>query len=151
MDFKTIQALDEDKEQLAELRVLAMKKSLEAIGRFDPKRTRLRLLDNFSKSDTWKIHINNKLSGFYVLKNKKFHILLDHLYIHPMFQGNGIGSKIICHIVENNSLPIHVGALRNSQSNSFYIKHGFKKVDEDEWDIYYIRDSHIQRVNSERK
>ncbi|RQT13111.1 hypothetical protein [Burkholderia contaminans] len=31
------------------------------------------------------------------------------------------------------------GALRGSDSNRFYARHGFVQADEAEWDIYYMR------------
>ena len=34
---------------------------------------------------------------------------------------------------------IRVGALRESESNHFYAKHGFKLVEQAEWDNYYVR------------
>lgn len=37
-------------------------------------------------------------------------------------------------------LPLHVGALRGSAANAFYARHGFQKVGEAEWDVYYRRD-----------
>lgn len=36
-------------------------------------------------------------------------------------------------------MPIRLGALRGSESNRFYQRHGFEQTDEAEWDIYYVR------------
>lgn len=36
-------------------------------------------------------------------------------------------------------LPIRVGALRESDSNRFYARHGFELVEQAEWDNYYVR------------
>ena len=68
---------------------------------------------------------------------------LDHLYIHPEYQSRGIGStvlKLLLGKADLKGLTIKVGALRGSDSNRFYQRHGFRKNWEDEWDIYYIYD-----------
>jgi GNAT superfamily N-acetyltransferase len=70
------------------------------------------------------------------------HILLDHLYLHPKRQGQGIGSSVLRDIMTDadlKSMPIRLGALRGSDSNRFYERSGFVKVDEGEWDVYYVR------------
>ena len=36
-------------------------------------------------------------------------------------------------------LSLRVGALRDSDANRFYLRHGFTQVEETEWDIYYAR------------
>ena len=43
------QVSNSDADLLADLRVRAMKESLEAVGRFDPIRAKSRFLDNFDR------------------------------------------------------------------------------------------------------
>src|SRR4051812_15453151 len=45
------------------------------------------------------------------------------------------------------TVPIHVGALKESASNRFYERHGFLKTNESEWDIYYVR-SPVRKADS---
>lgn len=69
-------------------------------------------------------------------------MLLDHLYIHPDNQGNGIGAVVLARIIEEANalgLPVRVGALRGSGSNRFYVRHGFTLIEEGDFDNYYIR------------
>lgn len=69
-------------------------------------------------------------------------MLLDHLYIHPNNQGNGIGAVVLARIIEEANalgLPVRVGALRGSDSNRFYVRHGFTLIEEGDFDNYYIR------------
>lgn len=140
MDYNIVQAKEEDKDLLASLRLAAMKESLDNLGRFDPIRARQRFLETFSLKDTWKIVVDEQLVGFYVLRLKKSHWHLDHLYFFPDFQGEGLGGSVLVTIKQQASatgLPIRLGALRESRSNSFYKKHGFSYTHEEEWDIYY--------------
>lgn len=140
MNYQSCEVQDDEKEALAELRILSMKESLEALGRFDPVRARRRFLDGFEREATRKIDVAGRLAGFYVIKDKGDHLYLDHLYIHPEFQGNGLGSvalKSIMAEAQERKLPLRLGALRGSRSNAFYRSHGFVQTHEEEWDIYY--------------
>ena len=132
----------EDGELLAELRVLAMRESLETVGRFDPLRARERFLSKYDNSVTMKVLVKEQLAAFYVVYEAEDHLFLDHLYVHPEYQGNKIGSKILLSVIKRSQelyKPIKLGALKGSRSNQFYISHGFVKTHEEEFDNYYIR------------
>lgn len=71
-------------------------------------------------------------------------LLLDHLYVQPCSQGRGIGSAVLAHVfteADASRLPMRVGALRDSDSNRFYARHGFQLVERGEFDNYYVRSS----------
>ncbi len=95
MTYQLYEVTESDKLLLADLRVSAMRESLEA---------------------------------------------LDHFYVHPDFQRSGLGGDVLERIKADSKereLPVRLGALRKSRSNDFYLKHGFVKTGEGEWDIYY--------------
>jgi N-acetylglutamate synthase-like GNAT family acetyltransferase len=57
-------------------------------------------------------------------------------------QAKGIGAAVLESIfadADARSMPVRVGALRDSDSNRFYQRHGFVKVEETQWDIYYVK------------
>ena len=135
-------ASDSDFEELLALRIAAMQTSIEKIGRFDPQRASERFRNGFSAAHTRHILLDGRRAGFFVVKASEHELLLAHLYIHPDYQQRGIGAVTLQHIfAEHNPtrLPIRVGALRTSDSNRFYLRHGFRKIEETEWDIYYLR------------
>ena len=69
-------------------------------------------------------------------------MLLDHLYIDPRHQGRGVGAAVLAKVfseADRHDLDVRVGALKESASNRFYMRHGFEPVAQDEWDIYYVR------------
>ena len=135
-------ASEDDFEDLLLLRIEAMRDSLERIGRFDPVRARERFRTSFSAAHTRHILINNEHAGFVAVKPIVRGLLLDHLYIRPAFQNRGIGAWALEQVfgeADAARQTLRVGALRESDSNRFYLRHGFTKTDEDEWDIYYIR------------
>ncbi len=135
-----LQADDDDKNTLADIRVAAMRESLEAVGRFDPVRARDRLLSRFNASNTSKILVDGELVGFYTSKLSKDCLWVDDLYIHPSRQGEGLGTDVIDRLKRQSAqlaLPIRLGALRDSPANRFYLSHGFVATHEDAWDIFY--------------
>jgi ribosomal protein S18 acetylase RimI-like enzyme len=121
-----------------------MRESLERVGRFDPIRARERFISSFEPRNTHHIDVSGKRVGFVVVKHHNNELLLDHLYVIPDAQGSGIGSAVLDHIFKEAdaaALPIRVGALKESASNRFYIRHGFRFVESSEFDNYYVRRS----------
>jgi len=135
-------ALDSDADALADLRVSAMRESLERIGRFDPSRARERLLESFEAAATRHLVADGVRVGFFVVRATLSELLLDHLYIDPRYQGRGLGAIVLAEVfseADRRRVDVRVGALKESASNRFYLRHGFEPVARDEWDIYYVR------------
>ena len=131
-----------DAEELAALRIDAMRESLERIGRFDPTRARERFLSGFAPADTRHIVVAGARVGFVVVKRQNSGLLLDHLYVRPTWQGRGIGSAVLARVfgrADAERLDIRVSALRGSASNRFYTRHGFERVEQSEFDNHYVR------------
>ena len=131
-----------DLEDLVAIRIEAMRESLERLGRFDPDRARQRFLEGFDASNTRRIEVSGALVGFVVIKDRQSEFLLDHLYVVPSAQGAGIGTEVLTRIfkeADEIGRSIRVGALKESASNRFYIRHGFVFVESSEFDNYYIR------------
>jgi GNAT superfamily N-acetyltransferase len=135
-------AVASDAEALAAIRVEAMRESLERIGRFDPQRARERFLSAFSPTHTRHILLAGKKVGFFVVKPEEGGLLLDHLYIKPGYQGQGVGAAVLAEVfalADRAACFVRVGALRESDSNRFYARHGFVLVNQAEFDNYYVR------------
>ena len=136
-----VAAHEDDAEELVALRIAAMRDSLMRIGRFDPQRARERFLSGYSPAHTRHIGLAGRRVGFVVVKPEQERLLLDHLYIHPDSQGRGLGAMVLARIIDEaraQGLPLRVGALRDSDSNRFYLRHGFKLVAQEEFDNYYL-------------
>ena len=142
MKLKFIDSNEEDFDALVELRIEAMRESLEKVGRFDRQRSIERFRASFVAAETTKIIREDVLIGFYSVAIKADHLHLGHLYVRPDAQSLGIGSfamKELVKLSNETELPIRLGALKESRSNDFYQRYGFVKTNEDEWDIYYER------------
>jgi GNAT superfamily N-acetyltransferase len=128
-------------EELAGLRIEAMRESLEQVGRFDADRSRERLRQSFHPEHTRWIVIDGARVGFYAVRPVEGALQLDHLYLRPSCQSRGIGSRVMERmksLADEQGLAIHLTALRESAANAFYQQHGFVKSGEEEWDIHYV-------------
>ena len=135
-------ACESDFEALVALRIDAMRESLQRIGRFDPDRARERFRSGFSPAHTQHIVVDGARVGFLVTRPLVEHLQLDHLYIRPDHQGRGIGAWVLQRVfaqADALGLAVKVGALRGSDSNRFYARHGFEPVEQGEFDNYYVR------------
>lgn len=131
-----------DFEALLALRIAAMRESLERLGRFDPDRARARLQSTFQPQYTWHIELDGKRVGFYCLRPDGAGLRLDHLYVHPDAQGLGVGGQVLRRLLQEadrRGQSVTLSALRGSDSNRFYRRHGFVQTGEDVWDIDYLR------------
>lgn len=131
-----------DFEELAAIRIAAMRESLERVGRFDAERAKARLRDSFFPEHTRFIVSGTERAGFYALRPSAEGWQLDHLYVHPQFQGRGIGTAVMKEIfrdADRQPISLFVGALKESASNRFYQRLGFSRTGESEWDVYYRR------------
>ncbi|MEL7172251.1 MAG: GNAT family N-acetyltransferase [Pseudomonadota bacterium] len=130
-----------DPSRLAEIRVEAMRPSLEAIGRFDPERARARFLDTYSARETYILRAGGDLAGFYVLRERPDHLYLDHIYICPAHQGAGLGRGIVRRVQDQArgaGLPVRLMALRGSPAQDFYAACGFVPEWSDDLDTHYL-------------
>ena len=143
MDVTFANTSADDIEALVQIRIDAMRESLEQIGRFDPTRARERFLASFDAACCRYILVDGVKAGFVLIRPEPDHLLLDHLYIVPRHQGKGVGAAVLDAVLADadaQALPVRLGALRDSDSNRFYQRHGFIKTGESEWDIYYARE-----------
>src|SRR3954469_4988446 len=117
MKITFAQASPSDFEELLSLRIAAMRESLERIGRFDPERARARFTEGFEAKQTRIILLGEVRIGFIVVKKIASGLLLDHLYVAPKFQSQGIGSFVLKSVfAEADTLgcDLRVGALKES-------------------------------------
>ncbi|MEQ4257504.1 GNAT family N-acetyltransferase [Pseudomonas syringae] len=145
-DITLVTVRPEDFETLVAIRIEAMRESLERVGRFDPVRARERFREGFSASCTHYIQVAGSKVGFVVVKPTSDGLLLDHLYIKPAVQGQGIGAAVLRQVfahADATASTVRVGALKESDSNRFYVRHGFQLVESGEFDNYYLRSQRL--------
>ncbi|MEY8879639.1 MAG: GNAT family N-acetyltransferase [Leptothrix sp. (in: b-proteobacteria)] len=138
-------ASEGDFDALLSLRMAAMRESLDLLGRFDPQRARERLSRGYNPACTRTILRNDELVGFVAVIPREFDWLLDHLYIHPSAQREGVGGWVMRRVLAEADVvgrAIMVTALKHSDATRFYARHGFILQAEGEWDLYFRRPPH---------
>ncbi|QZI71689.1 GNAT family N-acetyltransferase [Pseudomonas protegens] len=142
MSLSLLATTPHDLETLVQMRISAMRESLERIGRFDPQRARERFAASFAAERCHFILSDGQPVGFIQSQSHEDHLRLQHLYVMPQYQGRGLGAQALEPLLEHSTreqLPIHLDALRGSDSNRFYRRLGFVQVGESEWDTHYVR------------
>lgn len=142
MNLRLEPAVADDADALVAIRIAAMRESLERLGRFDPARARARFLDGFEPAHTRHVVVDGERVGFVVVKPDGDDLLLDHLYVLPAAQGRGVGAAVIADILAHadaRRARVRLGALRGSDANRFYQRHGFVQTGQSEWDVHYAR------------
>ncbi len=104
-------AVDSEAQALADLRVAAMRDSLERVG-------------------------------FVVTRPGQHDLLLHRRVIDPRHQGRGLGSAVLSRVFSEADLQgrvVRAGALKDSDANRFYARHGFEFVEQGDGDVYGVR------------
>lgn len=140
-DFTLQPACEADFERLFALRLVAMRESLERLGRFDPERARLRFREGFDPAHTRLIHHDGALAGCVTLRPGEDGALwVEHFYLYPEAQGRGLGAAVMRRLLaETPGRTFRLGVLRESDANRFYPRFGFVETHREAWDIYYER------------
>lgn len=131
----------DDFEPMLALRVAALRESLERLGRFDPLRARDRLQAGFAPEHMRHIVADGERIGFLTLRPAVDGALrIEHLYIRPGCQSRGAGAWALEQAKTQARAArqdLTLAALKQSDANRFYRRHGFAVVQELEFDIEY--------------
>jgi GNAT superfamily N-acetyltransferase len=130
-----------DFEDMLALRIDAMRPSLERVGRFDLARSRERLAAGFVPPYMQHILLDGVRVGFFTLKPEGDTALrLDHLYLRSSASGQGIGAWVLGQVLaqaRERGLAVRLTALKESDANRFYLRHGFVLQGEEGVDLHY--------------
>ncbi len=130
----------EDFESLAALREAALRESLERLGLFSIERSRDRMRSNLRPKFMRHIVQDGERVGLLTLWPQGDALKLQHLYLAPEAQGQGIGAWALEQVkaeARAKGRDVKLEALPQSDANRFYLRHGFVKVGEEEFDIFY--------------
>lgn len=137
-----VQASSIHREQLAELRAMVLQEDLTRLGRFDEYKVRQRFHNAFDPSHTWLIEVEGKIAGCVALKPEQEDYTLEHFYMYPDVQGQGIGSQTLRQLLAQPYLQgkvVHLNVLQGSPARRLYERFGFELDSEDEVDIFMSR------------
>ena len=136
-----------DFEDMLALRIEAMRPSLKRVGRFDLARSRERLSAGFFPQYMQHILLYGERVGFFTLKPEgaegaegEMALRLDHLYLRSKASGQGIGAWVLSQVLaqaRERGLAVRLTALKESDANRFYLRHGFVLQGEEGVDLHY--------------
>jgi len=76
-----------------------------------------------------------KIAGVMGIQDVKDVTLMRHAYVRTSARGQGIGGKLLHHLLSLSKRPVLIGTWKAATwAISFYEKHGFVQVDEEEKD-----------------
>lgn len=118
-----------DVDWLVELKARAMRPDLERLGRWDPARSRSRLLDELVPDATRVVEVAGEPMASIALVPTSQTSWLQHFYVDPAMQGRGVGSALLRRLLEGDAsnLPIRLLAVRGSRSIRLYERHAFRR------------------------
>lgn len=129
----------EDAGWMAELRAVVLRSDLERLGRFEESRVRSRFLGVFEPRFTRVIVVDSKDVGLVAVRPEDGSIWIEHFYLHPEYQGQGVGSGVLAAILRENVGSdglIRLNVLRGSSARRLYERFGFVVEHEDAVDIF---------------
>jgi GNAT superfamily N-acetyltransferase len=141
-DWELRPARQADMERIADLRAVTLRPDLERLGRYDEQRVRQRLRDGFAAEHTWVIEVEGVFAGCIALRPADDAYWLEHFYLEPRLQGQGIGSGVLAKTLERcdrEHVVVRVNVLHGSPSRRLYERHGFTVVTETPVDIFMLR------------
>lgn len=132
-----------DLDWIVELRAEVLRDDLERLGRFDPARVRQRMRDGFHPANTRIIVVGGEDAGCVSVRHELDAHWLEHFYLVPTMQGQGIGSRVLTLILgeRTTTTPLRLNVLRGSNARRLYERHGFTADTEDEVDVFMTHTS----------
>jgi GNAT superfamily N-acetyltransferase len=135
-------ARSEDVEAIAELRAVVMRPDLERLGRYDENRVRQRLREGFRAQHTSVITTAGAFAGSVALRPSDTGHWLEHFYLAPALQGQGLGSAVLGTLLSSTDASGHLvrlNVLQGSPARHLYERHGFTVERQDAIDVFMLR------------
>ncbi|GAA1132640.1 GNAT family N-acetyltransferase [Microbacterium natoriense] len=132
-------SLAADAPWMAEVRAETMRPDLERLGVFDEKRVRTRFLDAFAPAHTRVIVVDAQDAGLVAVRPDGDELWIEHFYLSPHHQGQGIGGQVLRRIVAragDRAGDLRLDVLRGSAAQRLYERHGFVLYSEDGVDLF---------------
>ena len=135
-NFKLVQALNDDRSYLFDLRKLTMVAHLEREGLYlSDDQFRLRVDDKYECA--YLIVSSGEKIG--VINYQEFveKIVIMQIQIHPDFQGRGFGQRVIKQILDSSrTKSVELSVLKSNPAISLYERIGFSITGEDENEFF---------------
>ena len=133
-------ATPDDVEWLADLRAVVLRDNLVRLGHFDELGVRQRFRNAFVPGWTSVIVVDGADAGCIALRPDDADLWLEHFYLSPALQGQGIGGDIVTWAVrEAGQRVLRLSVLTGSRAELLYARHGFVVTGQDDVDLLMAR------------
>ncbi len=140
---------DADVEWLVDLKARAMRQDLERLRMWNPARSRERLLGELVIEATRVVAIEGAAVGSIALVPAPEASWLQHFYVDPAVQGQGVGEAVLRRLLEADAYERSVQLLtvRESRAIGLYERHGFRheRDHENGVDVVLVRERGASR------
>ena len=122
---------DQDRDFLWELKVVTMKKHIEATHGWDVPLAREFLERTMLGAEL--ILVDGEPAGIFKVVDKGDHIYLAELGLRPEHQGRGLGGRILedaTLAAAEKELPLRLQCLKVNPAHRFYVHYGFRVIGE---------------------
>lgn len=133
----------EDAEWIVSLKAEVMRADLERLGRWDPDRSRRRVLDAFDPAHTWIIVVDGADVGSIAVRPASDALWIEHFYLLAAAQGRGIGSAVLQDVLRarQDGRPFRLNVLQGSRARQLHERNGFVLEREDPIDVFLVADA----------
>jgi GNAT superfamily N-acetyltransferase len=108
--------------------------------RFDPARRRARFHQSFAAGHTRLILVGEARAGCVTAEPHDDHLELRDFLIEPAHQGQGLGGAVLHALLqEETARPTRLEVLKGSRAARLYLRHGFRRIAEQDFDDLYER------------
>ena len=136
MSFELIQATENDRNYLLNLRKLTMVEHLEKAGLYlSDEEHEFRLNDSYECSHI--IFYSGEKVGTLKYQESEETIEIMQIQIHTDFQGQGLGKRIIKQMLDGSkSKTVELTVLKANPAMQLYERLGFKVISEDQYEFH---------------
>ena len=141
------QSVRSDASWIAELRAQVMRPDLERLGRWDPVRVRQRFLTGFHPAHTFVIVVEAAAVGVIAVRPESDVQWLEHFYLAPEHQGQGLGSAVLHHVMmaRGDHRPFRLNVLQGSPARRLHERNGFVHEHEDSIDVFLVAETALSK------
>ncbi len=136
MNIELIPADDSDRDFFESLNELVYRGILERqVGHWDVARERQKFDQEWKEQSVQKIYLSGELVGGFWVQEFKSHRQLREIQIHPKYQNQGLGTRILQSLIEQCSrekMELRLRVLKLNPAVALYKRLGFDIVGENE-------------------
>lgn len=121
-------ATADDLDYVVDLKERTMRESLEALTRWDPERSRGRVVEAFGGNGVNVIECDGASVGSVAIDRRGEAWHLHLFYLEPSLQGGGLGSALLQQLLDTHTGTIELETLIGSRVRGLYERFGFALV-----------------------